>query len=175
MLVLHLRPVLPVVLVSLLVMTAVGVTMAADAKAHMVIAPSKIVVSSNGNTENYKSNNDSDNTVKAIIWYPLALNDGERVDEDPSDMGMTILAENEEGVSIDASILRYCYVDDNLIVEFDREEVVKQLMDRGLVGPVEVNVFGSFNVVDENDNVIANYIVEEEKATLLVSNPQFAK
>ncbi|WP_218188413.1 hypothetical protein [Desulfosarcina cetonica] len=137
----------------------------------MVVAPSKIIINSNVNAENYKLKNDNDNTIKAIIGYPLA--EGDVVDEDPSDIVMTISIGDDVISTIEAFSLRYCYVDDNLIVEFDRSAVVRELLSGEVLGWVDVEVAGSFNVVDADGVVAAHEIYEI--ATILVSDPQSAK
>lgn len=163
------RSVLPVILVLLLVMAAVSVAIVPNAGADdpvMVVAPSRIIVSSSGNTENYKLNNDSDNTVKAIIDYPLEV--GAVVDEESFDIAMTFIVDGTIVGTIDALSLRYCYTDDNLIIEFDRQDVVNALLEeQGLVN-VEVN--GSFYVVGDSEGIEIDLF-----AAILVNNPRVAK
>ncbi|BBO92194.1 hypothetical protein DSCOOX_53740 [Desulfosarcina ovata subsp. ovata] len=140
--------------------------------ASMVVAPSKIVVNSNTNTENYRKNNNDDNTVKAII--PYYLEEDEVVIEDPSGITMTISydsgGDDEPTVSIvvDAISLRYCYIDDNLIIEFDREYIEGEVLD--LSGTVDVVVDGTFYLEDQDEPKTVN-----ETGAIFIYNPSAEK
>lgn len=109
----------------------------------MVIAPSKIVTIGIDES-NYRHSEKADNidTVKAIIWYPIASDC--TVDIDAFDITMRL-----NGIfEIEAETIRYVYDEDNLIIEFDRNVIVDILLREELTGVVSVEVYGTFMVYD---------------------------
>lgn len=115
----------------------------------MVIAPSTIVINANlnANDGNYRNSreNDDDNTVKAII--PYVLDYGCELEEDVSYAYFSIRGFDAE--PIESLSTRYCYVDDNLIVEFDRQKItgyIESYLDtmNASGGSVDVDVDGYY-------------------------------
>ena len=85
----------------------------------MVVAPSNIVIS---NAEPNRSRGvkvDGDNTIKAIIHYPLET--GCKVDTDQSLFHFSVSEDDDTSYGSDS--VRYCYDDDNLIISFCREDI----------------------------------------------------
>ena len=111
----------------------------------MVIAPSKIITNSSFDDGNYRNKSSNDNTVKAIIGYPLAA--GCRVQNYGWGFDMTLSQGAAFEATIPAFAMRYCYIDDNLIIEFDRGDVIDDLM--GIDGSIDVEVSGEFTIVCE--------------------------
>ncbi|WP_155316480.1 hypothetical protein [Desulfosarcina alkanivorans] len=118
------------------------------AHADMVIAPSTIVSNANThiNDDNYRNGRDKDTTVKAIIAYPLDSTC--LLIQDASDVRFWESAqlEAETGRFVEALSIRYCYIDDNLIVEFDRAEITAYLEELEIKGDIGVVVEGTFRV-----------------------------
>jgi hypothetical protein len=115
----------------------------------MVIAPSTIVINANLNANDgtYRNNreNDDDNTVKAII--PYVLDYGCELEADVSYAYFSIRGFDSE--PIESLSTRYCYVDDNLIVEFDRKKItgyIESYLDTMSAsgGSVDVDVDGYY-------------------------------
>jgi hypothetical protein len=127
------------------------------AHADMVVAPSTIISNTNTkiNDDNYRNNriNDDINTVKAIIGYNLG--DCLLV-QDPGDVRFWVSKERENVTDnfVEALSIRYCYVDLNLIVEFDREEITAYLEGLNVKGEIEVVVEGTFPVTCSDDSFI---------------------
>ena len=56
----------------------------------------------------------------------------------------------EGGTDIQANAFRYCLIDYNFLVSFDRQEIQEYLIDEGLEGTLAVWVEGSFIVENED-------------------------
>jgi hypothetical protein len=140
------------------------------AEADMVVAPSTIISNTNTkiNDDNYRNNriNDDVNTVKAIIGYNLG--DCLLV-QDPTDVRFWVSNEREvaDGNYVEAISIRYCYVDDNLIVEFDREEITAYLEVLNVNGEIDVVVEGTFPVTCSGSK--ATLVIDDERSTMILS------
>lgn len=118
----------------------------------MVIAPSTIIIDLDSSAGNQKYRNqrddDKDNTVKAIINY--YLEEGCHVVNDPTNVTFSVLSDEiEAGNYVEALSIRYCDVDTNLIVEFDRNEITAYLKNLNITGDaahLSVIVEGTFIV-----------------------------
>ena len=101
----------------------------------ITISPHKLVLNSQGNAED----------VQAII--PIGI---------PSGYAFTTGEATLEfdGVEVAVSIsMRYCYVDDNLIVGFDKEELLQHPEVIALAGmTVTATVQGTFTITDADGN-----------------------
>jgi hypothetical protein len=61
--------------------------------------------------------------------------------------------------------IRYCYVDLNLVVEFDREEITAYLEGLNVQGEIEVVVEGTFPVTCSDDS----FIIDKERSVIVLS------
>ena len=144
--------------------------------ASMVIAPSTIVINANENAsqENLRNNrvSEDDNTGKAIIGY--VLDGGCRVIDDATHVNFSVFP-SYDGEYIEALSIRYCYVDSNLIIEFDRNEVTNYLdsclepiQKSGDIAELAVSVAGSFMVSCDGVTIVKE-IPYPTTATILIS------
>lgn len=147
--------------------------------ASMVIAPSTVVVNSNTDDGAEKNSAANDTTIKAIISYksdPLPEGSQLLVPEDPEIVLYRAIPDETPGATElilypieSASSIRYCFEDDNLIVEFDRAAVTAYLLDEKLNGVIDVVVQGAFTfewvTMSESGTLVGNKdekIVNEE-------------
>lgn len=143
--------------------------------ASMVIAPSTIIIdldSSKGNQKNRdKRDNDDSNSIKAIISY--YLEEGCQVVNDPTNITFSVLLdEMEESDYVGALSVRYCDVDNNLIVQFDRDEITAYLEKWNIIGDaihLSVIVEGTFIVTCALDSLeeIEQEVSEVSEITVL--------
>jgi hypothetical protein len=139
-----------------------------NVQASMVVAPSTIISNTNTNIndDNYRNNrNNDDNTVKAIIGYNLGSDC--LLVQDPTDVRFWVseAIEDANGKYVEAISIRYCYVDLNLVVEFDREEITAYLEELNVQGEIEVVVEGTFPVTCSDDS----FIIDKERSVIVLS------
>jgi hypothetical protein len=142
--------------IRLIILFAIGfilsLLVAQQALSSMVIAPFKIVVdldSSVGSQKNRNNrDNDENNTVKAIISYDLE--EGCHLVNDPTNVTFSVLSDKMEAIdNVRALSIRYCDIDNNLIVQFDRDEITAYLQNLDIIGDtvhLSVIVEGTFIV-----------------------------
>jgi hypothetical protein len=72
---------------------------------------------------------------------------------------------SDSGYRFMSKPIRYCYVDLNLVVEFDREEITAYLEGLNVQGEIEVVVEGTFPVTCSDDS----FIIDKERSVIVLS------
>ena len=144
----------------------------------MFIAPSTIVINSAFDDGNYRNKSTNDTMIKAILDYEQdSLLTGSRL-FDPQIILYRVLPNEDLEFITSAESIRYCFDEDNLIVEFDRGAVVDYLSVEKVKGLIDVALQGSFKltpatVADGTMSLTGSFIEVEvtEEGQLLSINP----